>query len=529
VKKAIALVLALITLTGIGSVNQVAAIPYVVIAAVITVTALIALDKIDGRCYPIYIYGLALALLWQTSMLGSYIVGADIHGEFFAANKAIIGGWDLGYVSTGNTSLALGGLSQLLAKLGIGLVWQFKVLYPAMFAIVPVILYLAYSRMVGAKRGYFAVMFFAVTPVFFVEVVGIAKSMIAEVFLAALVLLVVVNIKSWKRILSISGVTVLASLCHYTIGLLMIIYLIGGLLTLLIGKVIRLKCLRGEHLSLKYSSLIVVVTLASAFLWFSNVADGRMIDNYIHVGKCVVGSVGILFESPLEMVEPEVAEPEVVEPEVAEPEVVEPEVAEPEVVEPEVVEPEVIEPEVVEPEVIEPVIIVPEVIEPVIIVPEVIEPTIIEPVIIELEVIEPEVIVPEIIVPELSYLYKQEPLVKTAIGLDFGDATTGGKGFRVLQYTMQLFLVLGGIYFLLRYKRYKFTTDFASYVIVSFGLLGLCLFLPLFSTIINASRFYHIALFFLAPIWVIGVEEVVRDVSRIASRTKVRIECLRKH
>ena len=508
-KKAIALVLALITLTGIGSVNQVAVIPYVVIAAVIIVTALIALDKIDGRCYPIYIYGLALALLWQTSMLGSYIVGADIHGEFFAANKAIIGGWDLGYVSTGNTSLALGGLSQLLAKLGIGLVWQFKVLYPAMFAIVPVILYLAYSRMVGAKRGYFAVMFFAVTPVFFVEVVGIAKSMIAEVFLAALVLLVVVNIKSWKRILSISGVTVLASLCHYTIGLLMIIYLIGGLLTLLIGKVIRLKCLRGEHLSLKYSSLIVVVTLASAFLWFSNVADGRMIDNYIHVGKCVVGSVGILFESPLEMVEPEVAEPEVVEPEV--------------------VEPEVIEPEVVEPEVIEPVIIVPEVIEPVIIVPEVIEPTIIEPVIIELEVIEPEVIVPEIIVPELSYLYKQEPLVKTAIGLDFGDATTGGKGFRVLQYTMQLFLVLGGIYFLLRYKRYKFTTDFASYVIVSFGLLGLCLFLPLFSTIINASRFYHIALFFLAPIWVIGVEEVVRDVSRIASRTKVRIECLRKH
>ena len=129
---------------------------------------------------------------------------------------------------------------------------------------------------------------------------------------------------------------------------------------------------------------------------------------------------------------------------------------------------------------------------------------------------------------ELTYLSRQEPLIQTAIGLDFGGATVGGKGFRIVQYAVQFFIALGGFYLLLRYRRYKFTADFVSCVIASFGLLGLCLFLPLFSTIINASRFYHTALFFLAPVLIIGVEEVLADVSKATNYVKVRIECRRK-
>jgi uncharacterized membrane protein len=155
-KTAIISMSALALVVGFGSYHQSAVVPYAVIGVVCAVVVLVALGKIKPRSYPIYIYGLSLALLWQMSMLGSYIVGADIHSEYFVVNRAIAEGWDLGYVHIYNTSAVLGWLSPIIAKVGIPVLWQFKALYPALFAGVPVILFFAYRRMIGEKRAFWA-------------------------------------------------------------------------------------------------------------------------------------------------------------------------------------------------------------------------------------------------------------------------------------------------------------------------------------------------------------------------------------
>jgi len=105
-----------------------------------------------------------------------------------------------------------------------------------------------------------------------------------------------------------------------------------------------------------------------------------------------------------------------------------------------------------------------------------------------------------------SYLDRQENLVKVAIGLDFFSQSLEGKIFRIIQYLTQLLIVVGAVYLLVRHLRYKFTAEFVAGIGCSFLLLFACVFIPNFSNIINMSRFYQISLFFLAPMFVLGVD-----------------------
>jgi len=458
-KKAVTFTALLAVLTGVGSINLMTAIPYIVIATVIVITVLVALDKVNERCYPVYIYSLALALLWQTSMLGSYIVGADIHGELFAANKAITGGWDLDWTYVNNTSLVLGGLTPLLAKLGISPIWQFKALYPSLFALVPVILYYAYRRMMNEKKAYFAALFFMIVPVFFVEIVGIVKSMVAEVFLALMILLMVSSLKDWQRALGIGVTAMLVVMCHYTVGILTIMYLIGGFVVLLVGK----KWLKVRAMTLAYYSIAIIFILASGYLWFSTVGDSTMLRYVERIGRMEIAAVNYYLFTNTNTLDVDEA-PGTSKSALPKSETPKSETSETSLPKSVTLKPETSEPSPPKSE---------------------------------------------------SYLHKQEPLIRAAIGLDFADVPIEGKVFRILQYLTQFLIVAGSVYLILRRRSYSFTPEFAACIVPSFGLLGMCLFFPGFSSLINATRYYQVCLFFLAPLLIVGAEQLVDSLRRL--------------
>lgn len=108
-----------------------------------------------------------------------------------------------------------------------------------------------------------------------------------------------------------------------------------------------------------------------------------------------------------------------------------------------------------------------------------------------------------------TYLNQQGKLVRTAIGLDFNETTNLGKIFRIIQFVTQLLIVLGCIYILFRYKKYKLRAEFIAGIGAGAGILFLCIFIPYISTILNMTRFYHLSLFFLAPTIVFGVDAVM--------------------
>jgi uncharacterized membrane protein len=107
---------------------------------------------------------------------------------------------------------------------------------------------------------------------------------------------------------------------------------------------------------------------------------------------------------------------------------------------------------------------------------------------------------------ELKYMEKQEYLVKAGIGLDFAGVSAVGKVFRVLQYLTELLIVIGACYLFFNYKKYNFSLEFMVCIGASFALLLMCIFVPKFSLIINMTRFYHMSLFFLAPMLVLLVK-----------------------
>jgi hypothetical protein len=110
-----------------------------------------------------------------------------------------------------------------------------------------------------------------------------------------------------------------------------------------------------------------------------------------------------------------------------------------------------------------------------------------------------------------NYMDKQDPLIKAAVGWDFVGIPIEGKLFRIIQYITQALIVMGCVYLLFRYKYYKFNAVFIGGVGAMACLLCMCLFIPSFSSIINITRFYHLTLFFLAPMFILGVDVITRE------------------
>ena len=110
--------------------------------------------------------------------------------------------------------------------------------------------------------------------------------------------------------------------------------------------------------------------------------------------------------------------------------------------------------------------------------------------------------------PALLQFNNRDGLIRTAIGLDFSAASPSGKGFRILQYITQLFVVIGCLRTILRPGRLRFTAEFLSLSLAGVFLILACLILPYFADYLNITRLYHIALMTLSPFCILGGEAV---------------------
>jgi len=100
---------------------------------------------------------------------------------------------------------------------------------------------------------------------------------------------------------------------------------------------------------------------------------------------------------------------------------------------------------------------------------------------------------------------QQEPVIQTALGLDFLKATVEGKVFRIFQILTEVFIAVGFIGMVVRYRKEKrFPLEYMALCGAGIILLLACIILPDFSRLINMTRFYHLTLYFIAPLVVVG-------------------------
>lgn len=407
--------------------------PFILVSAIIIFIILVYLNKINSRNYPIYIYTITLCLMWQTTMLGQHIIGSDMAGEFYSSNTVFNDGiWhpSLHYGTQSSTSIVVGWLVPHIASIfHIGVVWVYKIVLPLVFSFVTVILYYAYRKQIGDKKAALSCIFFMVIPIASLEVAQIGKMMVAEVFFALFVLLLVIKIKWYWQLLLLLISTILTILSHYTVGFSIIAYLSGILLIRLVLLLVRNWGLIKIRVIPIWIALVVLISsLVCCVIYYSIADEGvimQVMKKVVPVYSTVVANtIGI----DIDNIETD------------------------------------------------------------------------SEVILMADKAVKEANIPDGYIDKLK---DQEALVKTAIGFDFSEVSTLGKVFRCIQYLTQLCIIIGGIWLLFNYKKYKFTTEYIAGIIASYILLAMCIFVPQFSIIINVTRFYHIALFFLAPVFII--------------------------
>src|SRR2546428_4697487 len=157
------------------------------LALVAILVLLVGLTRLIREAhFPVAIWATALALLYHRSLISTNLWGWDGFHEYYLANSILsTGSWNQSLAFNTNAMLGTVILAPTLTMFtGVSLVWVFKGIYPLVFSLVPVALYLAIVRYVGPKMAFFSTFFFSALFVFYGELTQLPREEIGEFFLA---------------------------------------------------------------------------------------------------------------------------------------------------------------------------------------------------------------------------------------------------------------------------------------------------------------------------------------------------------
>lgn len=183
---------------------------------------------------------IAIALLYQTTLLSTYLVGSDIHLEYYYAKSVSQNGyWDASIASPINSCLSIVMLAPVYSLLlDMDIIWLFKIIYPLFFCLVPLALFYIFRLQMGSRYAFLTAFFFISLPMFFMDMLQLARYQISELFFVLVILLMVDRkLKLVQRtvLVLIFGFGVIVS--HYGLGTGYAIgYITVGMLVLVIIK-----------------------------------------------------------------------------------------------------------------------------------------------------------------------------------------------------------------------------------------------------------------------------------------------------
>jgi len=404
---------------------------------------------IDHKVYSLAIAIIALGSLYQSTLIAPYLTGFDIHFEYYFEQRMIEDGyWDAMGIYGYNWVLSIVMLAPIYSLiLNIDGAWVFKIIYPFVFSLVPLALFHIFRQQISDKKAFLAAFFFIAVPVFSLELISLARQQIAEFFFALFIVMMVDRKlrHSQRAVLAVVfALSIVVS--HYSLSTICLLYFGLGWLLLL---VIRYDWGRGiwRKLVRKAGGQSNSLTSPNAFpLKTIGIIMAIFIIGFFAYYGWVGQGQFVRYIRTSFLGQMGIATSGVVE-------------------------------------------ILPSI-------PAASgEPTTGEP-------------TTSRELPIFFILSDREPLIQTAFGLDFPLVSPQGKGFRVFQYITQLLIIIGFIRLILRSRKLRFAAEYIAFTVVSALILAVCVFLPGFSASINATRFYHIALFLLAPLYILGGEAI---------------------
>jgi hypothetical protein len=198
-------------------------IGYAFISLICLGVVLVSYSRISQRVHPLLLYGASAGMVLTTTLAGPYLVGSDIHLEYYYAQLRHGRDVLLPIIGTPQGTSILAYVS--------GSIWAYKIVYPLLFCLVPVILYYVYQRWLTPKQAFLASFLLIAFPAFSLELPAIARQAVAELVLVIAVYLILKSsLRNRYKLPTLGICGVLLPLIHYSIGIIALIIFSLGLL-----------------------------------------------------------------------------------------------------------------------------------------------------------------------------------------------------------------------------------------------------------------------------------------------------------
>ena len=238
---------------------------------------------IPSNYYPLVIYCVALALLWHFSLVSEYLIQYDSFLEyhfFDLANSA--GLWDFHVQADYNAMLSVTILPAVFCQvMDITGTVMFKAIYQVWYALVPLVLYLVYTRIFGSRRAFWAAFFYMSFFVYFLNMPASGKHMVADLFCSLLVMQAVdKGITPAKK-----GLFIIWGAC-LAVSLYSLSYLYAGML-LITALMLLLLRVKNSPVNIFYVTLFTVICLT----WFMYIASASPFNTFVSTGYHIYTSI----------------------------------------------------------------------------------------------------------------------------------------------------------------------------------------------------------------------------------------------
>jgi len=270
------------------------------VGVILAVTFLVLLvgcsNALPVRTYPLAIFAISLSLLYHRALISSNLWGWDVFHEFYLADAVISQSyWNATLAVNTNAMLSTVILAPSFSVVsGLSLTSLFKVVWPFLFSLVPVALYMSLSGRMKPRLAFLAMFFFVALYVFYGELPQVPRQEIAELFIA---LIVLTFSSSWLEGTTSRALVIIFSLSlvvsHYGTSYIFMGLLIVANLMLMPGWFRTGGRLR-NHLTASYTALV----LAFGYFWYAYVSGSSNFASIVQLGNHVASNLVTDFLSP---------------------------------------------------------------------------------------------------------------------------------------------------------------------------------------------------------------------------------------
>jgi uncharacterized membrane protein len=171
--------------------------------------------------------------------------------------------------------------------LGMSLTWVYKIIYPLIFALVPLGLYLLWKPYIGKKFAFFSAFLFMADMTFYTELTALNRQMIGELFFV-LLLLVLLNKKIKREVKFISFAV-------FSVGLIFSHYALAAIfLFLIFAAWLASVYLKRPSFNLQFS--MIAFFFVAMFGWYIFASGGVVFNSFTSIATRVVTEFGGFFD-----------------------------------------------------------------------------------------------------------------------------------------------------------------------------------------------------------------------------------------